>query len=126
MIYKNLYQELCEEIDTLEWRIEELEKEYKFWWSNCFGAGKAPLDICLNRMKEICDLVDMYSQALSQKIRSKREFEQRLSKLEGVEGKVMYKRMVEGKSLQEIAHELNYSLDWIKKVSSRVKLPRAV
>lgn len=126
MIIKKLYQDICEEIDTLQWRIEELEAEHKMWWSNCFADGIAPLDVCLKRMEVICDQVEFYSEMLDQKERSKKEIEQRMSRLSGLEGKVMYKRVVEGKSLQEIADELGYSVIWIKKLSSRSQKKIAV
>ncbi|GAF22375.1 hypothetical protein JCM19047_2120 [Bacillus sp. JCM 19047] len=43
-----------------------------------------------------------------------------LNKLEGLEYKVAYKKWIENKSLIQISHELNFSLDHIKKVSARI------
>lgn len=123
MIIKS-YQDLCGEIQCLEWRMRDLEREYYFWYRQCLNYGKkaaAPLDICVERMKGICDQVEAYATELERKQQLKRDIEHRLSQLEGLEGKVMYKRVIEGKSLREISLELDYSYDWIKKISSRGK-----
>jgi len=119
----NLYHDLCKEIDMLEIRIRDLEMEYKWWLKACHGTGRnaVPLDICLKRMEEICDQVEMYSTLLETKEKTREEIEKRMSELEGLEGKVMYMREVEGKTLAEIAADLGYSYIWIKKISARAK-----
>lgn len=121
MIIKS-YQDLCGEIQCLEWRMRDLEREYYFWYRQCLNYGKkaaAPLDICVERMEGICDQMEAYATALESKQELKRDIELRLSQFTGLEGKVMYKRVVEGKSLKEIAKDLGYSEIWIKKLSSR-------
>jgi hypothetical protein len=54
--------------------------------------------------------------------KTKKLTEEHLKKLEGVDYKVCYLRDIEGKSLQEIADELKYSLSYVEKVSSRNKV----
>ena len=116
------YHDLCKEIDILETRIEDLEREYKFWYANCFGKDawqQFPLDICLNRMKEICDLVETYVTILDEKEKTRKEIEKHMSEFEGIEYKVAYLRDVKGMTLPEVAADLGYSYDWIKKLSAR-------
>lgn len=116
------YHDLCKEIDILEVRIRDLEREYKFWYANCFGKDawqQFPLDVSLNRMKEICDLVELYASILDEKEKTRKEIEQHMSEFEGIEYKVAYLRDVKGMTLPEVAADLGYSYDWIKKLSAR-------
>lgn len=118
------YHDLCKEIDIFEMRISDLEWEYEFWYRACFGAGRklsAPLDICLERMERICDQVETYSTILEEKEKTRKAIEERLNKFDGLEHKVSYMRDVEGKTLAEIAADLGYSYDWIRKIGSRAK-----
>lgn len=115
-----LYHDICAEIDVIEFRIHDLEQEYQFWYKACHRGG-LPLDTCLLRMKEICDQVEIYATMLEQKEKARKEIEDRLHDFEGTDQKVAYMRDIEGKTLQEIADELGYSLIWIKKISARTK-----
>lgn len=118
------YHDLCKEIDILELRIKNLEAEYKMWyWKGCHG-GMAPLDVCLERMKEICDQVELYVTLLDEKEKVKKQIEERMAEIDKIENRVAYMRDVEGKSLAEIAADLNYSYDWIKRLSARTSRRR--
>lgn len=116
-----LYQDLCREIDIMEIRINDLEREYEFWYKACHGIGRSqiPLDVCLERMKEICDQVEMYSMILEEKEKARRDIESQLEQLEGIESKIAYMRDIQGKTLLEISIDLGYSYDWVKKLSAR-------
>ncbi|MBA4541967.1 hypothetical protein H1164_03495 [Thermoactinomyces daqus] len=117
-----LYNDLCAEIDILETRISDLEFEYWYWYKACFGARinrAIPLDVCLNRMKVICDQVEVYSTILEEKEKARKEIEKRMADIESIEGKVAYMRDVKGMTLAEIAADLNFSYSWIKKLSMR-------
>ncbi|MBH8606008.1 hypothetical protein [Thermoactinomyces sp. CICC 10521] len=106
----------------MEVRIKDLEAEYNFWYRSCFGARinrAIPLDVCLNRMKEICDQVEAYSVILEEKEKARKEMEKRMADIESIEGKVAYMRDVKGMTLAEIAADLNFSYSWIKKLSMR-------
>jgi len=116
-----LYHDLCKEIDILQVRIDDLESEYWFWYKACHGKGKThvPLDICLTRMKEICDQVEHYSMILEEKEKARKEIEKHMSEFEKVEMKVAYLRDIKGMTLAEIAAELGYSYIWVKQLSAR-------
>ncbi|MFI8712021.1 hypothetical protein [Brevibacillus brevis] len=118
------YQDICKEIDIFEIRIKDLEREYQFWYHACFHSTRqlsSSLDICLKRMEAICDQVEAYSRVLEEKEKTRKAIEERLSEFDGLEYKVRYMRDVEGKTLAEIAAELGYSYDWIRKIGSRTK-----
>lgn len=118
-----VYHDLCAEIDILKVRINDLEREYKVWYRSCFSApGRTfPLDISLNRMKQICDQVEAYSTLLEEKEKVRKEIEGKMSEFEGLEYKVAYMRDVQGMTLAEIAADLGYSYIWIKQISARTK-----
>jgi hypothetical protein len=120
-----LYQDLCREIDVYEIRIRDLEAEYKFWYKACHQGG-FPLDTCLIRMKDICDRVEMYSRILDEKEKRRKEMEQHIAGFEGLEHRVAYMRDIQGMTLPEIAAELGYSYDWVKKLSARTKRTKAL
>ncbi|MGG4444538.1 sigma-70 family RNA polymerase sigma factor [Brevibacillus fortis] len=118
------YQDICKEIDIFEIRIKDLEREYQFWYHGCFNSSRrfsAPLDICLKRMETICDQVEAYSRVLEEKEKTRKAIEERLNEFDGLEYKVRFMQDVEGKTLAEIAAELGYSYDWIRKINSRIK-----
>lgn len=122
-----VYHDLCKEIDILETRIGELEAEYKFWYKACFGGNtrkQFPLDICLTRMKEICDHVEIYVTLLDRKEQTREKIESRMADINKLENKVAYMRDVEGKSLAEIAADLNFSYSWVKKLSMRTAIKK--
>jgi DNA-directed RNA polymerase specialized sigma24 family protein len=119
-----LYHDLCIEIDIITIRIKNLENEYNYWLEASFKStiNKAfPLDTCLNRMQKICDLVEEYTNLLEEKESTRKEIEQRMSAFEGLEYKVAYMRHAKGMTLPEIAADLGYSYDWIKRISMRIR-----
>ncbi|WP_419877689.1 hypothetical protein [Brevibacillus centrosporus] len=118
------YNDLCKEIDIFEIRINDLEREYKFWYHACFGSSRkvsVPLNVCLDRMEVICDQVEAYSTILEEKEKTRKSIEERMNEFDGLEYKVRYMRDVEGKTLAEIAADLGYSYSWVKKISHWAK-----
>lgn len=117
------YHDLLKEIDVLEVRLSDLEWEYKFLYKACFNGNKKPfmrLHLLIERMNEICNLVEMYTTIREEKEKTKRQMEERMSEFEGIDYKVAYMRDIEYKSLMEISMELGYSYHWIAKISSRI------
>jgi DNA-directed RNA polymerase specialized sigma24 family protein len=118
------YHDLCEEIDILEVRINDLENEYTFLYNACFNGDRKPimgLHMITERMREICDKVELYSSILRGKEQTLKAIEQRISRLDSIDYKVTHMRDIRGMTLPEIAVELGYSYDWIKKISARNK-----
>ena len=119
-----LYQDLNVEVELLKCKIDDLGKEYSFWLRNCYSAGKkpvAPLDVCLRRMENITDQVREYEVLLQGKEQTLTKMENCLKETASLQGRVMYMRFVERKSLKQISNELGYSIDWIKRISSRAR-----
>jgi hypothetical protein len=53
--------------------------------------------------------------------KKKKEIENSINQLKGLEQKVAFKRIIEGKPLKVIADELGYSYDWIEKINRAIK-----
>jgi hypothetical protein len=123
------YSNLCKEIDLLEIERKNLEAEWKIYRSLMFGNRRAgfnggiaalPMENVAERLDKIKDKHDLVEKLLGIKNRFRTQAELILSQFDGVEYQVAYKRFVECKKLEDIAEEMQYSLDWIKKVSARI------
>lgn len=114
------YNDLIQEIDILEYQIEMCIRERKDW---SFG-GRLGCRVSMNTASEnidkLSDKIEWLDKQVELKKKAKQEMEAKLSGLGRLESQVAYKRFIEKKPLEEIAEELNYSIDWIKKVSSKV------
>lgn len=124
MNWHRIYQEVCNEIEFLRYRIVDLEREYMFWYRVCFSGGRkpiAPLDSCLKRMKKICEDTIDYATLLDMKENTKRLMDKQLEGLDHMEYRVIYLSMFEGKKLKQVAEEMHQSEIWIKKLSARAQ-----
>lgn len=117
------YYDLCKEIDILETRLNDLEREYTFLfkrgWTNGCKKPIMRMNMIVDRLDVLIEETKKYTQLLEWKYETKREMEQKLSEIEGLDYKVVYMRDIQGKSLIEISVDLGYSYDWIRKISSK-------
>ncbi|GED13996.1 hypothetical protein [Aneurinibacillus migulanus] len=140
MHFTESYIDLCNEIEMLEIRIKDIEREREFlrlsMYDNkpgfrataSYGTeqvqnGYAPmsLDRILERLNKVDDSLNTLYEVLNAKKDAKRKMESVLGNFDGLEYKVAYMRDIKRMKLHEIADELGYSHDWIRKISSRVK-----
>lgn len=113
-----MYHDLCGEIDCLYLRIHQLEIERKYYWK--MGVRSIMhFDRALVEIYKIDDVLRPLFAVLDDKEFVKKRLEKKIGELEGVDYKVAVLQM-QGKSLLEIARELGYSYDWIKRISARV------
>lgn len=136
----SLYNNLLIEIDMLETRIGDMEREREFLRKSMYanspqfkgvvdyskehvtgGLMPLPLDKIIERLNKIDDSLSVLDQILNEKKRSKERLEIALGSLNGVEYKVAYMRDIKRMRLQEIADELGYSHEHIRRISSRIK-----
>ncbi len=114
------YNDLIREIDILEYQIEVCIAERKQWNFGGRLSPKVPLDIAAEKMDKLSERIEWLTERLDRKKGVKSTLEKRLSELESLEYKVAFMRYIEKKKLEDIAEELDYSTDWIKKVSAKV------
>ncbi|MGG4011429.1 sigma factor-like helix-turn-helix DNA-binding protein [Bacillus smithii] len=124
LIMKN-YADLERMIHILETQIEMLEVDLDFW----FGKGEyVPFqskgakygihvaaentDRILEKLNQLTKMLDYYKEL-------KKDMDDYINSLEGLEYKIAYKRYVENKTYQEIAKELGYSYGYVRNVMSK-------
>ncbi|RKD26696.1 hypothetical protein BEP19_15940 [Ammoniphilus oxalaticus] len=134
------YNDLCTEIDMLELRIEDMERERDYLRKSMYdnapinnlgaidysreivqnGYVPMPLDKITDRMKRIDHTLDDLRRLKSGKEKYRKAIEKKLDSLEGLAYKVAYMRDLKKMRLREIAEELGYSLVHIKRISSKI------
>lgn len=107
----------------------DLEHQLKAARALCFSGQlpsdplpvHVPLDKALAMYDDIVARIRDVSAEKERREATKRQIDRLLRQFEGLEMKVAYMRDIERKPLLQIADEIGYSLDWIKKISSRIK-----
>lgn len=132
------YHDLCKEIEVLELRADSLEEEASMIRKKMHASppirlvasydgmpksqtDREPLDVLWKRHAKIQEALSELYDIIEMKCRYKMKMEKRMGEFEGLEYKVAYMRDVKNMPLFQIAQELDYSYEWIRKVSARVK-----
>jgi transcriptional regulator with XRE-family HTH domain len=133
------YQELCDEIDIWKSRVKAYEAEIRALkkLANIYGPSDiGALDYSQDRVQssthigfetyllrlyEIEAKMQAYDIAIGEMMDAKDTIERKLDEMTGIDHQVVYLRDIKGYKLQEIADQLHFSIDYIKKVSARNK-----
>lgn len=126
-IMKN-HADLLNEIEIIKGQIEQYELSLKYWSGNSdtpmlgatgaekFGLSAASLNI--DRInKEVNALVAM----LDAFNMIRRQNENSINRLQGLKYKIAKLRFIEGMSYKEIAEELNYNYNYIRRVAAKLQ-----
>lgn len=136
------YHDLCKEIELLELRAEEMEcqsKRIQQKMHNCpsvrlvasyegmpsVGMAVIQMEKLYNDLQPILEELEDIYDILELKVTYKSRMESTMSQFEGIEYIVAVKRDIERKPLYQIAKEMDYSYDWIRRISAKVKRVRA-
>ena len=119
------YKNICASIEFYEVLLHEAEIEYKRNRNVLIGGpGTKPIHLPIEKQLEGINGTISKHEEIEQTLKTKRalkkQAEEALSKFEGIEYKVAYKRFVEGKSGKEIALELGYAYGYIKNISKKI------
>ena len=119
------YKNICQEIEYFEVLLMDAEFEYKRNRQVLIGGPTAksihlPIDRQVDGIYNTLTKHSEIEDILKKKREVKKRAEEALSKFEGIEYKVAYKRFVEGKSGKEIALELGYAYGYIKNISKKI------
>lgn len=120
LIFQN-YNEVVKQIDILEQQLEFASKERENWWIGGRLFHTVPLDNSARRVDRLSERIEQMHDELDRLRKHKELIDKKLSELDGLEYKVAFARYVQGKSLQQIAEELEYSPEHIRRISSRLK-----
>lgn len=133
------YKDLCEEIEIWKWRVEAYKAEIKalkklakvYGPSDVKGidysqpkvqnTNQIGFEEFLERLYKLEHHIYIHEEAIKNMEKCRKNMEERIKKLEGIDQKVVYMRDIEGKKLMDIAEELGYSYQYIKEVSARNK-----
>ncbi|MDQ0873785.1 hypothetical protein QFZ77_002444 [Paenibacillus sp. V4I3] len=119
--WRTEYSDLCNEIEILEIRASDLERQLSSSWKQCYNGIQMPLDKAVVWNDEAKEkLLDVVNE-IEHKKQTRMLIESKLGEFKGLEYQVAYNRDILRKPLTEIAEELGYSYGWIMKVSMRVK-----
>lgn len=123
----SMYHDLCQEVEILELRLQDLEGDIKYSNRQVFKGvlpSNPPVHIPFDKALISYDVtnakIEETFEWLGQKLEARKQIQGILRHLSGVEAKVAYMRDVEDKDLKTIAEELGYSHVWIKKLSQRI------
>ncbi|WP_425447757.1 hypothetical protein [Dethiothermospora halolimnae] len=114
-----IYGDLVKEIETLELRVGDLERE-GYALERLNRNNGIPYDQYLNKISEINNSIAILQSILEDKKKTRSAIEQRINNFEGLEYQVAYKKLIERKDLMTIAEELHISYDYAKKKSAKV------
>lgn len=115
------YNNLLLEIQWLEDQIELCKEEREQWWIGGRLFKRVPMDNAAERYDRLTEQIEKMEKLLDIKSRFKTKIHGYISKFEGVENQIAYKKYVEGKTLQTIADELCYSYDRIRHIHSKMQ-----
>lgn len=118
MLLISTYQDLLREIEIYENRLDDLERED--YALRRIEYNRIDLDIYVEKKNKLNNEVAIIQAILDDKRETQRQILEKLGQLEGLEYKIAYKRFIEGKTLNEIADELNISDSWAMKKSAKV------
>jgi DNA-directed RNA polymerase specialized sigma subunit len=131
------YNDICSKIAALEIWIDSLERDKKYY-TKLLNSG-APKDInginydgmpkgsrndmTIDRIIESIHKIESHLYLAQEekkcKEKAKKDIEEILGKMEGLEYQVFYNRVVKGLTIEKIAEKLNYSESHIKRISAQ-------
>lgn len=129
------YNDICAKISALEIWIDSLHRDIDYYTRlldsgpkdisgiNYDGMPKSSRnDMTLDRIVESIHKCESHlylaQEELENKTKLKQEIEGILSKMEGLEYQVFYRRTIKRMTLEKIAEELDYSESHIKRISA--------
>ena len=118
-MYRN-YNNLLIEIEEYKERLEDLRRE-EYGLNRIRDTHKIGVELYANKQTKLHNEKAIILSILEDKEQTLKETIERLKKLEGLEYKIEYKKNIEGKSLKEIAEELNYNYCYVRRVYSKTK-----
>lgn len=104
------YQKLKEEIEYLEYKLEREKRELRRWVYGDLQDVKLQEDSIASGLEE---RIEAYEKELQRKKDDLEKAKKLISTFKGLDNQILYKKYVEGKTLVEIAKELNYSEQYI-------------
>lgn len=112
------YQELDEQIAYLKWNIRKTKFELSRWEEGDLSK------VFLERKSKGSQVemnIDKLEELLTEKIEMQESLVSLINTFSGIESKILKKKYVDGKSLETVAEELNYSYSHVKTKHAELK-----
>jgi DNA-directed RNA polymerase specialized sigma subunit len=115
------YQKLEERIAYLDYNLDKTKAELKRWISGDLRDVRLTAESDGAKVEERIEAIEY---ELAHKMNDMYKLKNLISKFRGLENKIAYLKYVEGKTLEKIAEQLNYSSQYIynKHASMREKV----
>lgn len=112
------YQELECEIAYLEQNLERTKRELKRW------IGEDLMNVRLtpeSHGAKVEDIIERIEWVLAHRMNDLYDIKKLVSAFEGLEHKLLVKKYIEGKTLEEVAKELGYSAQYIYNKHAQIR-----
>ncbi|KGR74881.1 sigma factor-like helix-turn-helix DNA-binding protein [Ureibacillus sinduriensis] len=106
------YIKLREEISYLELKLDQNQTELKRWVEGDLSKVKLEADSIASGLE---DKIEMQLKLLDEKKKQRDELIALVEKFEGLDNQILRMKWFEGKTLEQIAEELQYSYGYIKR-----------
>lgn len=119
-----IYGEYSRIKEIQEWTAQQIKisnKEREFWGNNLIAASKFPALVAIANVDRVSDNIERLHEVNDFYNGIAAEIEEAIRSKKGLEHQVAYKRIVEEKTLAEIADELNFSPEYIRRVNARIQ-----
>lgn len=111
------YQRIEDEIAYHEFNLEQSQKELKRWVSGDLAGVKLTAESDGAKLEE---RIERIKNELQIKETERTNFIKLVSKFKGLDHQILLLKYVDGKTLEEIAEELNYSSSYIYKKHAEI------
>jgi DNA-directed RNA polymerase specialized sigma subunit len=114
-------------MDIIQEQITLAEKEVKYWYSagtiplSSYGAFKYGANTALEQSERKIKALNRLKKRFDQMEQSKKRMDEAISRFQGLEYKIAYRRYVLGKQLNEIADELGYTYEHIRRIHAKLR-----
>lgn len=115
------YSDILSEINVIKTQLEITNSEIEYWYLDGVGANKFGANASLIQIEKLVQSRNKLFNRLEILDYSKSKVEKLMERFEGLEYKIAYKRIVECKTHEEIAGELGYSHQYIRKCWMKMK-----
>ncbi len=105
------YKKLEEEIAYLDFNLTRTKKELGRWTGGDLAKYKLTTESHGANVEEKLEAIEY---ELAHKLNDLHELKKLISTFDGLEYKILYKKHVEGMTLEEIANKLNYNTNYIR------------
>lgn len=119
-----IYGEYSRIKEIQEWTAQQIKisnREREFWGKNLIAASKFPALVSIANVDRVSENIEQLHEVHDFYNGVAAEIEEAIRSKKGLEHQVAYMRIVEERTLSDIAAELNFSPEYIRRVNARIQ-----